>query len=169
LRIVKLMAGCACASVVSGKDSLGPGETSTITVVYKSRQVTTREGINVAIQTNDPKTPYAQVQLTGLVRLTAFWAPTTVSFLAPHGKRDLFNDITFLTHEPGGLRLEQLASSSDRIAATWLGSTGNNKFTCRISLSPDCPPGTHTETVTVKCTAGNTSRTAYIPVYLMIQ
>lgn len=117
LKILRLNPSCGCASAMAGKDTLGPGESSEIEIVFTSAGYRGLVSKTVEVVTNDPASPRQVLNFDAEV-LAAVLVPGNEVFfegLAPNARRK-----TSVKLE-SGTSSEILVADAELSEAPWLG------------------------------------------------
>jgi len=166
LKIKNVKTSCGCTDANIPKKIIKPGEKSKIIIRYIGRPTHGEEILSAWFQTNDPKTPLAQVLLTGRVRLKVFWYPQTVTFYGQKSNNMHYKDVQFLSSTYEEFKAISINVSNPYIIAK---CRQNKKgVLCRIKLGQNYPAGNSSEYVDIKFDLGGEAKTVYIPVIIML-
>lgn len=167
LNVKKVKAGCGCVSAKISRKSIDPGEEAIVTVEYRGRPLTSKEVLQVWVETNDPQNPVTTLVMTGRVQLQVFWYPAAVSFFCEQGGTDRSRVVEVVTDFVDEFVIEEVATSSEKISVSL--DKSPKGITCKVQLAPDCPEGNWAENVKLRAKIGDYYRDINIPVYLMIR
>jgi hypothetical protein len=168
INVKRVKSSCGCVEVKLSRKSLLSGEEANVTVKYIGRPLTSKEVLQVWVETNDPKNPVTTLVMTGQVELQVFWHPRTVSFFCEQkDTADKSATVEVVTDFVDKFALEEVSTSSEKISV----STDKNSkgITCKVQPGPNCPKGNWVENFKLRLKIGDYIRDIEIPVYLMIQ
>lgn len=151
LSIKGIRSSCGCIAKSVSRDTIPPGESGVITVVFETRKYHGRHTKSVFVETNDPDEPEVELSISGMIKTEVAVVPQFVFFGDVEKGNRITKEINLIQIGDEKLRLEKAEPSSKYLTAriSRLMDDRNQGFTISVSLGTDMPVGKFAEVITL--------------------
>lgn len=144
LKISSVRSTCGCTAALVSQKSIPPNGQGEIKVTFNTKGKQGIQHQKIYIQSNDPVTPIAQVQLTGTVisaKVSVY--PRGVDFGTLRDGEIASKDINVFDSGGYDFKVTKVVSDSPFVNCVVIatGDTGHPKYSVIVSLTRDTPPG----------------------------
>ena len=128
--------GCGCTSARLSTNSLPPGNSAALTASLDLRGRSGPQRISIYVETNDPRLPVLQLQMTGRAVALVEINPTTVT-LARHPDGLLPTQrVSIVSHLPAPMRVLSVRDPSGMLVLDLATNTQGRAYALSLALAP---------------------------------